>query len=1087
MNRTRFIGIPIRKKIAEKYRVNSKVNTRAKLDFENIFDLRQFCEEYNRENDLFSNYEKQIKTAELFAVMVITGLQEKILQQYFEKINTKTEEELTALIKSNLGDYYYQRFQKKYQQNFLHIPSAQINYETILIWLANRNPAAKKFQNIFSEADLKIEAKWSEHQKMFKDHFLAQPKFPGYSEDLISMLLLPFKRFPNSLQDQLSFIRSYWKDFIDDEMDFLLRSLDLIKEENKIGFTGSGPAYIPEYDENEDEKFTQDKDWMPNLILLAKSIYVWKDQLSRKYQRPIETLDQIPEEELSLQASRGINGIWLIGIWQRSAASKLIKELNGDKDAIASAYSLDDYQIAENLGGENAFFELKKKAQKFGIRLGCDMVPNHTGIDSKWIDKHPDWFLQLDHSPFPSYSYSGIDLSQKSSFSVFVEDHYFEKNDAAVVFKHIDHQDGKTRYIYHGNDGTSIPWNDTAQLNYLLPEVRKAVSDKIVQIARKFPIIRFDAAMTLAKKHIQRLWFPSPGSGGDIPSRSQFGMSKTEFDKLMPKEFWREVVDRIADEVPDTLLLAEAFWMMEGFFVRTLGMHRVYNSAFMNMLKNEENAKYRKTIFKVLEFNPQILKRFVNFMSNPDEETAIAQFGKDDKYFGVCLLMCTMPGLPMFAHGQIEGFHEKYGMEFQKAKWQENENEELISRHNREIFPILNKRYLFSSVENFHLFDFIDHDFGLNENVFAYSNEFQSMLSLVVYNNVYQRTKGNLQWANVPLKNNDKTSWIKKQLAEILHLTDSPTQFVIFRNMIDGLQYIRPSTEIFQQGLYLKLNGFQSAVYVDFYEVQDDVDGNYQRVNDYLAGTGTKEMEIVIKKIKLMPLLKQIHNYFRQDLFEFLTSLQNPKELKKFKMEFFYRTEEFLKSLADWENLETDTQMIAEKMFADIQKLLSIKQDKIYLDLELLLWILLRHLGEIRSKKMIAENSYQMITEYCFSSELEDLLKDKMKNFQESLEKIKLALLFQTYKEKISPESTKEFWGSVFSQNETENFLLVHKYDDELWFNQERFEELLNFVNITLGWEFSKDQKKNWQQQIDKLKKKAKSCEYLWQKFIKLI
>ena len=49
----------------------------------------------------------------------------------------------------------------------------------------------------------------------------------------------------------------------------------------------------------------------------------------------------------------------------------------------------------------------------------------------------------------------------------------------------------------------------------------------------------------------------------------------------MPHEFWREVVDRVATEVPGTLLLAEAFWLMEGYFVRTLGMHRVYNSAFM--------------------------------------------------------------------------------------------------------------------------------------------------------------------------------------------------------------------------------------------------------------------------------------------------------------------------------------------------------------------------------------------------------------------------------------------------------------------------------------------------------------------------
>ncbi len=97
-------------------------------------------------------------------------------------------------------------------------------------------------------------------------------------------------------------------------------------------------------------------------------------------------------------------------------------------------------------------------------------------------------------------------------------------------------------------------------------------------------------------------------------------MSKEDFDKAMPEEFWREVVDRVATEVPDTLLLAEAFWLMEGYFVRSLGMHRVYNSAFMNMLRNEENAKYRQLIKSTLTFDPEILKRYVNFMNNPDEK-----------------------------------------------------------------------------------------------------------------------------------------------------------------------------------------------------------------------------------------------------------------------------------------------------------------------------------------------------------------------------------------------------------------------------------------------------------------------------------
>jgi len=231
-----------------------------------------------------------------------------------------------------------------------------------------------------------------------------------------------------------------------------------------------------------------------------------------------------------------------------------------------------------------------------------------------------------------------------------------------VVFRRVDRRTGSVRYVYHGNDGTSTPWNDTAQLNYLNPELREAVIQTILRVARQFPVIRFDAAMTLAKKHYQRLWFPEPGTGGTIPSRAEHAMTREQFDALMPEEFWRQVVDRVALEAPDTLLLAEAFWMMEGYFVRTLGMHRVYNSAFMNMLRDEENAKYRSVIKNTLEFDPEILKRYVNFMNNPDERTAIDQFGKEDKYFGICTLMATLPGLPMFGHGQIEGFAERYGM-----------------------------------------------------------------------------------------------------------------------------------------------------------------------------------------------------------------------------------------------------------------------------------------------------------------------------------------------------------------------------------------------------------------------------------------
>ncbi|MCX6064472.1 MAG: alpha-amylase, partial [Chloroflexi bacterium] len=302
----------------------------------------------------------------------------------------------------------------------------------------------------------------------------------------------------------------------------------------------------------------------------------------------------------------------------------------------------------------------------------------------------------LPYSPYPGYSFNGTDLSNDSRMGIFLEDHYYDKTDAAVVFKRVDRWTGDARYIYHGNDGTSMAWNDTAQLDYLKSEVREAVIQTILHVARNFPIIRFDAAMTLAKKHIQRLWFPEPGSGGAIPSRSEHGMTKEQFDAAIPEEFWREVVDRVAAEVPDTLLLAEAFWMMEGYFVRTLGMHRVYNSAFMHMLRDEDNAKYRSVMKNTLEFDPQVLKRFVNFMNNPDEKTAIEQFGNGDKYFGVATLMTTLPGLPMIGHGQVEGFREKYGMEYRRAYWDERPDEGFVTHHERVIFPLIRRRHLFA-------------------------------------------------------------------------------------------------------------------------------------------------------------------------------------------------------------------------------------------------------------------------------------------------------------------------------------------------------------------------------------------------------
>jgi hypothetical protein len=747
--------------------------------------------------------------------------------------------------------------------------------ELLMLWLANDNPAFAPFGELFDDTDLRGHTRYQKIIGSLKEFFETTPPFGPQNHFLVDMLKEPAVASPYSLQGQLDYIRLNWGYFLGDFLERLLRGMDLLREEEKMrGFAGGGSSevysYFGEgYGDEEFERFSPDKDWMPKVVLIAKSALVWLDQLSRKYGRQIATLEAIPDEELDILADRGITGLWLIGLWERSPASKRIKELCGNPEAAASAYSLLDYNVSSQLGGWDALNNLRYRAWKRGIRLASDMVPNHTGIDSKWMVEHPGYFIQSPFPPFPSYSFNGENLRPGSDVGIFIEDHYYSRDDAAVVFKRIHWPSGDTRYIYHGNDGTHMPWNDTAQLNFLLPEVREAVIQMILHVARNFPIIRFDAAMTLAKRHFARLWYPEPGCGGDIPSRAERGLTKDEFNRLFPVEFWREVVDRVAAECPDTLLLAEAFWMMEGYFVRTLGMHRVYNSAFMNMLKNEENGKYRLTIKNTQEFDKDILKRFVNFMNNPDEETAIAQFGDGDKYFGVCTLMVTMPGLPMFGHGQIEGFREKYGMEYRRAYQDEKLNQDLVKRHEWEIFPLLKKRYLFAEVADFLLYDLYDEHGHVNENVFAYSNRCGGEKALVLYNNAHVPAWG---WIRISAayKEKDGKTLVRRSLGEGLGLHSENGMYCIFREQKSNLWFIRSSGEIHEKGLFINLRGYATQVFLDMYEVADDERGNYRRLAEFLDGAGMESVGAALREMTFQPLYEAL----RELLYERYPSLK---------------------------------------------------------------------------------------------------------------------------------------------------------------------------------------------------------------------
>ena len=205
--------------------------------------------------------------------------------------------------------------------------------------------------------------------------------------------------------------------------------------------------------------------------------------------------------------------------------------MRGNPDAVASAYSLDDYVIADDLGGEAAYAQLRDRAWARGHPPGERHGPQPHGHRLALGHRAPGVVPVAARAALsrPTRSTAPTCRPTRGSGSCSRTTTGTTRTPPSCSSGSTG-QTGDERYVYHGNDGTSFPWNDTAQLNFLDPAVREQVIRTILDVARRFPIIRFDAAMVLAKQHIQRLWWPEPGTGGGIPSRSEHAIPKREFD-----------------------------------------------------------------------------------------------------------------------------------------------------------------------------------------------------------------------------------------------------------------------------------------------------------------------------------------------------------------------------------------------------------------------------------------------------------------------------------------------------------------------------------------------------------------------------
>jgi hypothetical protein len=355
----------------------------------------------------------------------------------------------------------------------------------------------------------------------------------------------------------------------------------------------------------------QMSDWPTYPTVYEINTWAWLHDLSRGASPPV-TLGSVPQAQLERLAGYGFDGLWLMGIWQRSPRGREIAQelpqLQAEyrralpdytaEDVVGSPYAVYRYQVDPALGGDEGLAALRDRLGQLGLRLILDFVPNHLAIDHAWVADHPDRLVQGGEA----------ELQHEAG-------NYFRSHG---------------RVFAHGRDPNFPGWTDTVQLDYRQPGVRRAMTDVLLAVAERCDGVRCDMAMLVMRDVFLRTW----GGAFDPPDA----------------EFWPAAIAEVKASHPGFLVLAEAYWDLE-FELQQMGFDFTYDKRLYDRLR-EGNATLVRGHLRLAGLEYQ--RHLVRFIENHDEQRALAAFGPQRSQASATVAL-TLPGMRLVHDGQMEG------------------------------------------------------------------------------------------------------------------------------------------------------------------------------------------------------------------------------------------------------------------------------------------------------------------------------------------------------------------------------------------------------------------------------------------------
>ena len=253
----------------------------------------------------------------------------------------------------------------------------------------------------------------------------------------------------------------------------------------------------------------------------------------------VRTLGDVRDETIDALAALGVTHLWLMGVWPTGPraieiARRMKKEFDEAlpgwtvDDVTGSPYSVAEYRVAADFGGDKALAALRDRLRQRGIGVILDFVPNHIGIDHAWV--------KSDHVVASA-------TQIPDSFA-----------------------DGK-RFVAYGKDPNFAGWIDTAQIEYRRTATRAAMRDVLASIAERCDGVRCDMAMLLLPDIFEKTWHHVPCEEAAA-------------------DFWGAAIAHVKQAYPQFLFIAEAYWGLEARMCE-LGFDFAYDKELYDRLVND--------------------------------------------------------------------------------------------------------------------------------------------------------------------------------------------------------------------------------------------------------------------------------------------------------------------------------------------------------------------------------------------------------------------------------------------------------------------------------------------------------------------